>query len=169
MKQSIVKFQSKNAIQTYSSMGGIILAEEIFKRLGINHAIDKHIGARRAGSGVKYTDTTYIKSFVLMQMLGGDTVDDLRLLREDPVINTIIGKTPGKTSAHNYLSSFVDKKELGFTIQVEIDDASTKILTIMSTKGWISSFAIDNGKPDFYQVRGKRNTTNKDALSDELL
>lgn len=111
MKQSVVKFQSENAIQAYSSMGGVILAEEIFKRFGINHAIDKHIGARTAGSGVKYTDSAYVKSFVLMQILGGDTVDDLRLLREDSVINTIIGKIPGKTSAHNYLSSFVDKKE----------------------------------------------------------
>ena len=53
MKQAVVKFQSENAMQAYSLMGGIILAEEIFKRLGINHAIDQHIGARRTGSGVK--------------------------------------------------------------------------------------------------------------------
>lgn len=111
MKQTAVKFQSKNEIQAYSSMGGVILTEEIFKKLGINTAIDQHIGARVAGSGVQYTDSTYVKSFVLMQMLGGDTVDDLRLLREDPVINAIIGKIPGKTSAHNYLASFVDSQE----------------------------------------------------------
>ena len=60
MKQAVVKFQSENVNQTYSSVGGVILAEEIFKRFGINHAIDKHIGARTAGSGVKYTDSTYV-------------------------------------------------------------------------------------------------------------
>lgn len=111
MKQADVKFQSENEDRAYSPMGGAVLIEELCKRFGICRAIDEHIEARRAGNGIKYTDSDYVKSFMLMQILGGDTVDDLKMLRDDPVIQAVMGKIPGRTSLHNYLASFIDRDE----------------------------------------------------------
>ncbi len=112
MKQIDVKFQhAKKGEQTYSPFGGALLVDDIFKKFGIDDAIDHCIGARRANTGVKYTDKTYMKSLILMQLFGGDTVDDLQMIREDPVIREILGPIPGRTSFHNYLSSFVDDAE----------------------------------------------------------
>jgi hypothetical protein len=112
MKQIDIKFQyAKKGEQTYSPFGGALLVDDIFKRFGIDDAIDRHIGARRANAGVRYTDRTYMKSLVLMQLFGGDTVDDLQMIREDPVAREILGPIPGRTSFHNYLSSFADEME----------------------------------------------------------
>lgn len=112
MKQIDVKFQSeKERAQGYSPFGGAFLVGDIVKKFGLRDAIDRCIGARRAGSGVKYTDSAYVMSLVLMQIIGGDTVDDLQILRDDPAIREILGAIPGRTSCHNYLSAFVDEAE----------------------------------------------------------
>ncbi len=112
MKQIDAKFQDKNdKVPTYSPFGGALLVDDMFKKFGIDDAIDQYIGARRANAGVKYTDGIYVKSLVTMQIIGGDTVDDLQMIREDPVVSEILGPIPGRTSFHNYLSSFVDEAE----------------------------------------------------------
>ncbi len=112
MKQIDAKFQSENdGDQMYSSFGGTLLLDDMFRKFGIDDAIDRYIGARRADDGVKYIDSTYVKSFVIMQLLGGDTVDDLQMLRDDPVIRELLGPIPGRTSCHKYLASFVDEAE----------------------------------------------------------
>ena len=114
MKQIDVKFQSENenhGRSKFTPFGGAVLVGEVFEKFGIDDAIDRYIGARRAGSGVSYTDSSYVRSLVLMQILGGETVDDLATIRDDPVIAAAKGKIPGRTSVHNYLASFVDEGE----------------------------------------------------------
>ena len=114
MKQIDVKFQpenEKNAEQIFTPFGGAVLIDEVFRKLGISHSIDEHIGARPASAGVTYTDSSYVKSLVLMQILGGDTVDDLANIRNDAVLREVMGNTPGRTSFHNYFASFVDEAQ----------------------------------------------------------
>ena len=114
MQQIEIKIQSENgnhAQSKFTPFGGAVLVGEVFRKLGIDKAIDKYIGARPPSVGLTYTDSSYVRSLVLMQILGGGTVDDLANIREDSVIGEVIGKIPGRTSFHNYLASFVDKEE----------------------------------------------------------
>ena len=83
---------------------------ELCEKLGLDEAIDTNIGARSKNAATTYKDSAYIKSLVLMQAIGGETVDDLSLIRSDPVIREMVGPIPGRTSFHNYLSSFVDEQ-----------------------------------------------------------
>lgn len=96
--------------EKYSAMGGALLISTIFEKYDLGKAIDEYIGARQ-GSGMKYTDSSYIESLVTMQILGGEAVDDMKCMREDGILPDILGGIPGKSSTHNYFKNFVDTKE----------------------------------------------------------
>jgi hypothetical protein len=46
-----------------------------------------------------------------MNILGGEAVDDMRLIREDKVLTKTPNGIPSKTSIHNYISNFVVNEE----------------------------------------------------------
>jgi hypothetical protein len=100
-----------NEDKTFTSMGGALLISGFFRKFGIDSIIDENIGARIKNSARTYTDSSYIKSLVTMQLLGGETVDDLNALRGNKALSGIIGVIPGHTSVHNYIESFADKTE----------------------------------------------------------
>jgi hypothetical protein len=95
----------------FSSMGGALIIPTVFEKFKLREVIDKNVCARKQGEIIKYTDSSYIESLVTMQLLGGETVDDMRVIREDEVLPSVFGNIPGKTSIHNYLNSFVDEQE----------------------------------------------------------
>lgn len=100
-----------NEDKTFTSMGGALLISGFFRKFGMDSIIDEHIGARKKNQARVYTDSSYIKSLVTMQLLGGETVDDLNALREDEALSGMIGVIPGHTSVHNYIESFADETE----------------------------------------------------------
>jgi hypothetical protein len=100
-----------NENEKYSAMGGALLISTIFEKYELRKAIDEYIGACKENGFKKYTDSSYIESLVTMQILGGDTVDDIKIIREDGIMPDILGSIPGKSSLHNYFKNFVDKKE----------------------------------------------------------
>jgi hypothetical protein len=95
----------------FSSMGGAILIPVIFEKFGLRETIDENIAACKRNSAMKYTDSSYIESLVTMQISGGETVDDMKCIREDSVLPEMLGGVPSKTSIHNYIDNFVDEKE----------------------------------------------------------
>jgi hypothetical protein len=100
-----------NENKKFSSMGGALIIPAIFEKYNLREAIDDSIGARKENGIIKYTDSSYIESLVTMQILGGEAVDDMKLIREDGILPDMLGGIPGKTSIHNYLDNFVDEKE----------------------------------------------------------
>jgi hypothetical protein len=101
----------ENEKGNFSPMGGGLIIPAIFEKFGLNKVIDESIGARKENKSVKYKDSSYIESLVTMQILGGETVDDIKCIREDSILPGVLGGIPGKTSIHNYIESFVDEKE----------------------------------------------------------
>jgi hypothetical protein len=95
----------------FSPMGGGLIIPAFFEKLELNKVIDESIGARKGNNNVKYKDSSYIESLVTMQILGGEAVDDIKLIREDSILSGVLGGIPGKTSVHNYLESFVNEQE----------------------------------------------------------
>lgn len=113
MTHTPVKIQfpkNENGLK-FTPFGGALLINELFEKLELSKAIDENIGVRSKIETSKYSDSIYIKSLVMMQAIGGDTVDDLKLVRNDSVIQGIMGPIPGKTSVHNFLSEFNDPAE----------------------------------------------------------
>jgi hypothetical protein len=97
----------------FSPAGGALLISAFFDKFGLRKIIDENIGASPANCRVKYTDSSYIESLVIMQALGGETVDDLKFFTEDGIFNRVVGGIPGHTSTHNYIANFNDMDEEG--------------------------------------------------------
>ena len=95
----------------FSSIGGALIIPAIFEKFNLRKIINESIGARKEDGTKKYTDSSYIEGLVTMQIVGGDVVDDMYLIREDGILPDMLGGVPGKTSIHNYLNNFVDEKE----------------------------------------------------------
>jgi hypothetical protein len=100
-----------NENRNFSPAGGALFIPAIFERFGLRKIIDENIGVRRGNDAIKYKDSAYIESLVTMHILGGEAVDDIKLIREDKVLSKTLGGVPGKTSIHNYISRFVAKEE----------------------------------------------------------
>jgi len=97
--------------KNFSPMGGALIIPAVFEKFELRKVINENIGARPEGDRVKYTDSSYIESIVAMQILGGEAVDDMSLIRADGLLPDILDDIPGKTSIHNYISSFVTREE----------------------------------------------------------
>jgi len=111
MTYRIPNFQINfNEKEKYSAMGGALLISTIFEKYNLRETIDEYIGARKGGC-IKYIDSSYIESLVTMQILGGEAVDDMKIIREDVIISKMLGGIPGKSSIHNFFKNFIDKKE----------------------------------------------------------
>lgn len=113
MTHTRVKIQSQNGEKAgqFTPFGGAVLINEFYERLKLGKVIDEQVALRSKSNATTFKDSIYIKSLLLMQLLGGDTVDDLEVLRNDPVIRGIAGAIPGRTSVHNYLASFANPEE----------------------------------------------------------
>ena len=90
-----------NEKEKYSAMGGALLISTIFEKYNLRETIDEYIGARKGGC-IKYIDSSYIESLVTMQILGGEAVDDMKIIR-GVIISNMLGGIPGKSSIHNFL------------------------------------------------------------------
>jgi len=112
MTYKMPNFQMQiNENEKISPIGGALIIPAIFEKFDLRNVINKHIGARKDSGAIKYTDSSYIESLVTMQIIGGDVVDDMYIIREDGILSDMLGGIPSKTSIHNYLNNFVDNKE----------------------------------------------------------
>jgi hypothetical protein len=112
MTRKMPNFQAEfNENGNFSSMGGALLIPAIFEKFGLRKVLDENINACKEDGIKKYTDSSYIESLVVMQILGGEAVDDIKRIREDGILPEMLVGIPGKTSIHNYINNFVDEKE----------------------------------------------------------
>ena len=89
----------------FSPIGGTLIIPAIFEKFNLRKIINECIGARKEDGTKKYTESSYIEGLVTMQIVGGDVVDDMYLIREDGILPDMHGGVPGKISIHNYLSN----------------------------------------------------------------
>lgn len=83
MPQGVLGFQYEieKTESGLTSLGGLPLAMDVAKAVGLADLADSEIGARRNSQG--YTDAQFLMAGVLLQIAGGDCVDDLDRLEQD--------------------------------------------------------------------------------------
>jgi hypothetical protein len=64
-----------------TALGGLPLYLDLARVAGLADSIDEHVGARRHGQG--WTDAQMVLAGILLQLSGGDCVDDLERLQSD--------------------------------------------------------------------------------------
>lgn len=91
-----------------TSFAGLPLVAEAFRALGLDVAVKRHVGIKQRAKGA--TDAQMVESFLLMLAGGGECIDDLKRLREEPVLGELLGYTPpSPDAARHFLYGFHDE------------------------------------------------------------
>ena len=59
-------------------MAGLPMYLDLAKVIGLSKSIEKHLKVRKGGQG--WTDSQIVLSLVLLNLAGGDCVDDIKIL-----------------------------------------------------------------------------------------
>src|SRR4030042_510796 len=82
MAQGILPFQyeEEKVDEGMTAHAGLFIYLDLFKALGIREALDKNVCAR---SDQGFSDSQMGLAFVLLNLAGGDCIDDLEVLEKD--------------------------------------------------------------------------------------
>ena len=83
MPQGALPFQyaEENSSTGMTAMAGLAAYLDLFEVSGLRESVDRLVGVRRDGQG--WTDSQMIISLILLNLAGGESVDDLRILDKD--------------------------------------------------------------------------------------
>jgi len=83
MAQGILSFKYKNEKTNtgMTALAGLPIYLELARAIGLSKSIEKHLKVRKGGQG--WTDSQIVLSLVLLNLAGGDCVDDIKILEAD--------------------------------------------------------------------------------------
>jgi hypothetical protein len=91
--------------ETLTAWGGIPLAVQAFRSLGVPASVQRHVAIKQRERG--YDEATMVESFVVLNALGGECVDDFQYLREDGGLKQMLGhEIPSPEAARQFLNQF---------------------------------------------------------------
>src|SRR5438132_1356035 len=97
--------EAEPAKETLTSYGGVPLVVQTFRSLGLPQAIAQHVLIKQRQRG--YDEATFIESFVVLNAVGGECLEDFEQLRADTGLSELIGHgLPSPEAARNFLYEF---------------------------------------------------------------
>lgn len=99
------------AQEALTSFGGVPLLVRAFRSLGLPQSIRQHVQIKQRQRG--YDEATFVESFVVLNAVGGDCLDDFERLREDAGLAEMIGhEIPSPEAARKFLYQFHDEGKI---------------------------------------------------------
>jgi hypothetical protein len=91
--------------ETLTAWGGVPLVVQAFRSLGVPSSVQRHVHIKQRERG--YDEATMVESFVVLNALGGECVDDFQHLREDAGLSEMLGhEIPSPEAARQFLNQF---------------------------------------------------------------
>jgi len=91
-----------------TAWGGAALLVQAIRSLDVPGSAGRHLHLKQRQRG--YDEAAYVESLVVLHALGGECVDDLDRLREDPGIGEVLGyAVPSPEAARKFLNYFHDE------------------------------------------------------------
>jgi Transposase DDE domain group 1 len=88
--------------------GGVPLVVQAFRSLGLPQAIEEHVRIKERERG--FDEATFVESFVILNAVGGECLEDFEQLRADPGLGELIGHgIPSPEAARKFLYGFHDE------------------------------------------------------------
>jgi hypothetical protein len=83
MAQGVLPFKYETEKNTtgMTALAGLPMYLDLAKVIGLSKSIEKHLKVRKGGQG--WTDSQIVLSLVLLNLAGGDCVDDIKILEAD--------------------------------------------------------------------------------------
>ena len=97
--------------ETLTAWGGVPLAVQAFRSLRIPARVQQHVQVKQRDRG--YDEATMVESFVVLNTLGGECVDDFQHLREDGGLQEMLGhEIPSPEAARQFLKQFHSEEKI---------------------------------------------------------
>src|SRR5919109_4101032 len=91
--------------EAVTAMAGVPLVVQAFRSLGLAESVKQHVNIKQRQRG--YDEPTFVESFVILNAVGGECLDDFQRLREDPGLRELVGhELPSPEAARNFLYGF---------------------------------------------------------------
>jgi len=88
-----------------TALGGVPLGVQAFRSLGLPGLVKEHVQIKERERG--YDEATMVESFVILNAVGGECVDDFVRLREDAGLKEMVGHhMPSPSVARKFLYAF---------------------------------------------------------------
>jgi hypothetical protein len=144
MSQGVLPFQYEieSTASGQTSLGGLPLYLDLMARIGFRELVDGHLGVRRDSQG--WTDHEILSSLVLLNLAGGDCVEDLRVLESDDGFRRIMDRV-----RHHGLSRR-ERRELGRRFRQE---RGRSVPSPSSVFRYLSAF--HDASQDLFRCKGK--------------
>lgn len=99
------------ASEMLTSWGGAPLLVRAFRSLDLPRSVQRNVRLKQRQRG--YDEATLVESFVLLNALGGDCLDDFDRLRQDAGLAEIVGhEIPSPEAARKFLYQFHDEGKI---------------------------------------------------------
>ena len=80
-RSSAVPVRQGEKFNRYDGHGGLGVYLDLFEAVGLRESVDRHVGVRREAQG--WTDSQVVTSLIVLNLVGGESVGDLRILEKD--------------------------------------------------------------------------------------
>lgn len=91
--------------ETLTAWGGVPLVVQALRSLRVPASVQRHVPIKQRERG--YDEATMVESFVVLNALGGECVDDFAHLREDAGLKEMLGhEIPSPEAARQFLNQF---------------------------------------------------------------
>jgi len=99
------------AKEAMTSWGGVPLLVRAFRSLGLPASVGQHMRIKQRERG--YDEASLVESFVILNGVGGDCLDDFDQLRQDQVLAEMIGHSlPSPAAARQFLYQFHSEEKI---------------------------------------------------------
>jgi hypothetical protein len=110
-KDFLYEIDPEPAQETLTSWGGVPLLVRAFRSLGLPGSVQRNIRIKQRERG--YDEGTLVESFVVLNAIGGECLDDFARLREDGGLAEMLGhEIPSPEAARKFLYEFHDEGKI---------------------------------------------------------
>ncbi len=97
--------------ETLTALGGVPLLVQAFRSLGLPSSVNQHVQIKQRQRG--YDEATFVESFVILNVVGGECLEDFERLREDAGLSELIGHgVPSPEAARKFLYEFHEEEKI---------------------------------------------------------
>ena len=97
--------------EAVTALGGVPLLARALRSLDVPGSVGRHLHLKQRQRGLD--EASYIESFVILQAVGGECLDDFQMLREDTALPLMLGhEMPSPEAARQFLYQFHDGNKI---------------------------------------------------------
>jgi hypothetical protein len=107
--------------ETLTALGGVPLVVQALRSLGLPGLVGENVRIKERQRG--YDEATLVESFVILNAVGGECVDDFSHLREDAGRSEMVGHAmPSPSVARKFLNGFHEEAKIETAKQQRLGD-----------------------------------------------